>query len=93
MEPEKNSEIIDFDALFEEKKPGLKPESKPESNLKISKLRSFSLIGIYFLITIVVATLIQVSMILTETGTRDITASESMVEQVSLSTYGTWLSR
>ena len=88
MESDKNSEIIDFDALFEEKKPGLKPESKPESNLKISKLRSFSLIGIYFLITIVVATLIQVSMILTETGTRDITASESMVEQVSLSTYG-----
>lgn len=84
MEPQKNNDIIDFDQLFESQD----PDVKHQNQLKISKKRAFSLIALYFIVTLVIASVIQVSMLLTKTGTKDISASESMIEQVSLSTYG-----
>lgn len=85
MQTENKEDIIDFNDLFEEKKP---PKVKHEVASKIKKGNALTFIGIYFFMTIVVALFIQIALIVTKTGTSDISEHEAMVETISSSTYG-----
>lgn len=85
MQTGNKEDIIDFNDLFEEKKP---PKTKHDVNLKIKRGSAATFIGIYFFITIIVALFLQISLIITKTGTLDISEHEAMVEKINSSTYG-----
>ncbi|MDY0210894.1 MAG: type II CAAX endopeptidase family protein [Acholeplasma sp.] len=83
MKNEQDNEIIDFDELFE--KETKKESSKAEP---ISKPKAVGLIGVYFLITLIVALVLQLSMLGLNVGTVSLNVEQAMLENVSQHTYG-----